>query len=331
MVMVHAQSVRNQLTSRMDSRFRAFERMAKRWEFSGATAQAAWEADATSYVNDFPDIKALQWMDATHHIRWIVPLAGNEAKLNLDLTQEPNRRSALELAEREGKPVITRTVTLLGGKLGFVIYEPVVIGGRPHGFIAASFEASTCIKGLLPPSLADGENIAISEGGHVFFQRGEGAPPKFPSWIVETKLNLPGATWVVRTWPTSAVTSRLQNRLPEVVLGGGLIGSLLLAAVCFLAQRFARQATATAHANAKLQGALDEVKTLSELLPICSCCKRVRDDTGYWSQIDAYLHKHMDASFSHGYCPACAAKTFKEFGFEVPEDVQAEIDAGKSD
>ena len=55
----------------------------------------------------------------------------------------------------------------------------------------------------------------------------------------------------------------------------------------------------------RLQTALDEVKTLSGLLPICSHCKKIRDDTGYWNQIESYVRDHSDAEFSHSICPEC--------------------------
>jgi CheY-like chemotaxis protein len=54
-----------------------------------------------------------------------------------------------------------------------------------------------------------------------------------------------------------------------------------------------------------LKMALDEIKTLSGLLPICSHCKKIRDDTGYWDSVEHYLSKHSDAQFSHGICPDC--------------------------
>jgi PAS domain S-box-containing protein len=55
----------------------------------------------------------------------------------------------------------------------------------------------------------------------------------------------------------------------------------------------------------ELQAALAEVKTLSGLLPICSHCKKIRDDKGYWNQIEHYVHEHSNASFTHGICPDC--------------------------
>ena len=62
----------------------------------------------------------------------------------------------------------------------------------------------------------------------------------------------------------------------------------------------------------ELQKALAEVKTLSGMLPICAGCKKVRDDKGYWNQIESYLSDHSEAKFSHGICPECAKKLYPE-------------------
>lgn len=63
----------------------------------------------------------------------------------------------------------------------------------------------------------------------------------------------------------------------------------------------------------QLRKALAEVKTLSGLLPICSHCKKVRDDQGYWQQIDAFITEHSDLFFSHGLCPECLTEHYPEF------------------
>jgi FixJ family two-component response regulator len=62
----------------------------------------------------------------------------------------------------------------------------------------------------------------------------------------------------------------------------------------------------------ELRDALAEVKTLSGLLPICASCKKIRDDKGYWNQIEVYIRKHSGAEFSHGICPDCARKLYPE-------------------
>jgi len=73
----------------------------------------------------------------------------------------------------------------------------------------------------------------------------------------------------------------------------------------------------------ELQKALAEIRTLSGLLPICASCKQVRDDQGYWNQIETYISKHTKAKFSHGSCPSCTVKYYEEAGLEVPENMRA--------
>nr|MBI3611659.1 hypothetical protein [Nitrospirota bacterium] len=63
----------------------------------------------------------------------------------------------------------------------------------------------------------------------------------------------------------------------------------------------------------ELQDALANIKTLKGLLPICCSCKQIRDDKGYWNQIDTYIRDHTDAEFTHGICPACAQKLYPDF------------------
>jgi hypothetical protein len=55
------------------------------------------------------------------------------------------------------------------------------------------------------------------------------------------------------------------------------------------------------------------VKTLSGLLPICAACKKVRDDQGYWQQIENYISAHSEADFTHSICPECARRLYPDF------------------
>ena len=63
----------------------------------------------------------------------------------------------------------------------------------------------------------------------------------------------------------------------------------------------------------ELQEALRKVKTLSGLFPICSRCKKIRDDKGYWNQIEEYIQKYSDAEFSHSLCPDCVKSLYPEY------------------
>ncbi len=67
------------------------------------------------------------------------------------------------------------------------------------------------------------------------------------------------------------------------------------------------------NAIAELQQALAEIKTLSGIIPICASCKKIRDDKGYWSQVEKYVQERSQASFSHGICPDCARKLYPDY------------------
>lgn len=74
----------------------------------------------------------------------------------------------------------------------------------------------------------------------------------------------------------------------------------------------------------ELQEALAKVKTLRGLIPICASCKKIRDDQGYWKQIESYVRDHSEAEFSHGICPECMKKLYPDF-VNDEEEKQDEI------
>lgn len=62
----------------------------------------------------------------------------------------------------------------------------------------------------------------------------------------------------------------------------------------------------------ELEEALGKVKLLSGYLPICASCKKIRDDRGYWQEVESYINNHSEATFSHGICPDCIHKLYPE-------------------
>ena len=69
----------------------------------------------------------------------------------------------------------------------------------------------------------------------------------------------------------------------------------------------------------ELQNALNDVRTLRGIIPICASCKNIRDDRGYWNKVEAYIRDHSEAEFSHGICPECMKKLYPEFVREKTE------------
>jgi hypothetical protein len=88
--------------------------------------------------------------------------------------------------------------------------------------------------------------------------------------------------------------------------------SLVLAIVAVPLLRVRQLRARARELDARVQEAVRELKVLSGLLPICAWCKKIRDDGGYWSKIEAYLSARTNAQFTHGICPDCAAKMTAE-------------------
>ncbi len=69
-----------------------------------------------------------------------------------------------------------------------------------------------------------------------------------------------------------------------------------------------------------LNEAIDQIKTLRGIVPICSSCKKIRDDQGFWQQVETYLLDHSEAQFSHGVCPECMPRLYPELAQDMERD-----------
>lgn len=93
-------------------------------------------------------------------------------------------------------------------------------------------------------------------------------------------------------------------------------GSLLVRSILYAIER-KKMMVEREKLRQELEDALDKVKLLSGFLPICCSCKKIRDDKGYWQQIEMYISNHSDVEFSHGICEDCAKKLYPEFHAKI--------------
>ena len=112
--------------------------------------------------------------------------------------------------------------------------------------------------------------------------------------------------------PATPMLASLHRHLREML--GAYLGIWVLGIVGIVAgyHRLSQGKRRLEKAISQLQEALAKVKTLNGLLPICSSCKKIRDDRGYWKQLETYLKEHSDASFTHGLCPECLEKLYPD-------------------
>jgi len=102
----------------------------------------------------------------------------------------------------------------------------------------------------------------------------------------------------------SAIES-VQKGAQDYLVKGQVTGTLL--------GRSIRYAIERKKMLTQLENSAKEIKQLRGILPICANCKKIRDDKGYWTQVEVYISDHSETEFSHGLCPECAAKIYPRF------------------
>lgn len=133
-------------------------------------------------------------------------------------------------------------------------------------------------------------------------------------WLVQTAC-LGLWAWSFQTWVGPGAAS--ENLF--IALSGGLFGvviwlyhRMLLRSLARLRAKDLSLLRQRAELVGSLKAALENVRTLHGLIPICAHCKRIRDDRGYWEQVETYLRERSEATFSHGICPDCYDRVRRE-------------------
>jgi two-component system, sensor histidine kinase and response regulator len=232
----------------------AINRMAERWQDQGGTKEPHWRLDAQRQVRDFRCFQALEWVDPDHLIRWIEPLAGNEMKLNRDLSREAARAAALEAAEASGRPAFSAVIELLHGGPGFTMYVPLTVNGHNDGFLVGDFRLADFLAVRVAGTAAfarDRYQLEILQDGMTVFRQGERSAGDDPRLAQEAIIGVLGKPLTLRVAPRPAAVADHPLGLSVLVLNAGLLLSTLLglsislAGIAVAHARSARAATQT--------------------------------------------------------------------------------------
>jgi len=115
--------------------------------------------------------------------------------------------------------------------------------------------------------------------------------------------------------------SSLENITVILTLGGVFLSVIIAFIATYL---FVKAEKELQDKRSKLQKTLEEIKTLRGIIPICSYCKKIRDDEGLWKQMEEYIHAHSEAEFSHSICPSCMRKHYPERSESIRLDEKQE-------
>jgi sensor domain CHASE-containing protein len=232
--------VTSDVEQRMDGQMRALERFALQWERRGEMPRDEWEAAAARLVADFGNVQAIEWVDRNLRVRWIVPLAGNEPALDLDLGFEERRRAALELARDQHEVIVSKPVQLVQGGQGFLVYAPVYPADTFDGFVLGVYRAEATLAAILA-TRATGYDLAVSEGDDLLYSRPLADASGYGRYNGTARVR--NRVWSVELSPGPALVATHLTALPWLLLGGGVLLACGTAAATFLA-RFGRARSA---------------------------------------------------------------------------------------
>lgn len=276
MMQAESSKVKTQFTTQLNARISALVRMSKRWEIRGGTPKPEWEADAQIHINDYKGFQAIEWIDSSFKVRWIVPLAGNEAAQNLKLNFEERRRRALEAARNSGDVTVTGSINLVQGGKGFLVYVPIFQKQKFDGFIAGVFRVEQLLDTILDDQLLHGYSLVVFDGNEEVYSFNRVNKQTDSKWSQEIKIDLYGDRhdpelaghpyWRVVVEPTSELLEKERSLLPKVALIGGLLIAWMLALAVYLAQKSQRRSKQVELANQKLEKEITERQQTEEAL-----------------------------------------------------------------
>jgi PAS domain S-box-containing protein len=245
----------------------AFARMAERWNMRGGTPRPEWESDARAYVTDLSSIHLMGWADAALRLRWIVPLEGNEPTLNMDLSFEERRRTALTIARQQRSPWVTRTIDLVQGGKAIVVYTPVFPDNRFDGYIVGVFRIDDLFDELLGQDRNRQLVVQVYDGDEMICSRGS-PTPELNYWRHEMGFAHRGLDWRIVYWPSREMINSQFQPVPVAVLLGGIVLTGLLVLALELARRDRSQAQAMQHVNRALQASELRFRAMTDASPL---------------------------------------------------------------
>jgi len=269
-VAAQARLLTRQLESSLNTQAQDLYRLAERWNHRGRLSREEWELEARFSLEHFRGYQAIQWADSTLRLRWILPIAGNEAALNFQLTPgHPNYLLAMQ-AKTQGTAVFSNSFELVQGGRGFALYTPLYVideqGNRAFdGFVQAIFRVQPLMDELLDTVDSAGFNVRLSEFGHPLYSREQadfsaGLQQELPLHLLNNR------NFTLQLNPTRQLAQQLSSPLPLVVLIAGLTTTFLLVAALWLALENARRAGALLASNSRLNQEVGNRELIEQVL-----------------------------------------------------------------
>ena len=231
-VEIEAQKISTYITKDIDHRINSLNRSVSHWQMHKGYSKNDFTIDAQDILAMHPGFQAIEWVDSTFHVRWIVPFAGNEKAQGLNLAFEKERRIALEKAQNSKSPTVTSPIELVQGGKGFLIYFPLYMKGEFDGFLIAVFRAHEWLNYLFSstedPTQFDNFRLAISFDDELIFKH-----KNFENYIetdfdVVRSLIIHGHRITIHCRPSKTFITNEKTFIPQIAVAFGIIMSALI-------------------------------------------------------------------------------------------------------
>jgi signal transduction histidine kinase len=242
-------SVQADMISDIDVRIRGLIQIAKLWEIWKKPSQNEFRQHSTLFIGHHPGCLAIGWVGLDYKVRWIVPVDGDDAIRDSFSHFDEGQRKWLRQTLESRSTAVAPSFPAPHDQRYLPIWVPVSAHNHPEGFILGIFQARTLINDITADYSDWGYEIQVFEGTNQLYQLLGTVP--LNEWYQEATVELPGADWRVRLWPSEKALPS-SYPLSRTLLMGGLSVSALLTLAILLAQRAALSATNLELANREL-------------------------------------------------------------------------------
>ncbi|TVP88239.1 MAG: diguanylate cyclase [Pseudomonadaceae bacterium] len=253
---LETQALALQLEARFDSQASSLRRLAHRWAYHHDD-YTQWLLDVERLLNDVDNYQAIEWLDANYRMQWVEPLAGNEAVVDFEYPLDHPNYPFLERVRESGQPELSDSFELQQGGPGLAYYVPVYreIDGEKHfdGFLLAIFRVEVLLEDLLRDLAEERLSLVFFDQHRELFSR-QRSDALALDWAVESQVMLGGNRgFVLRSQPTRQLLQETTTSLPAMILVAGLLASISLCLVLWLALLSAQRSSELKQSNQSLQ------------------------------------------------------------------------------
>jgi diguanylate cyclase (GGDEF)-like protein/PAS domain S-box-containing protein len=266
---LEANSLAAQIEGRFTQQTGTLVRLAERWELQHDNPHL-WQADVDRLLRDFQNFQAIEWLDSGYRMRWIRPLAGNEAAIDLVYHPEHPNYPVLVKAQNTGKPHLSSPFMLAQSGQGLAYYVPLYKyqdGERTFdGFLLGIFRVEVLLADLLRDLRADRLSVELEERGKTLINRPT-SDQVADSWRVTSPVVLgENHNFVLVVHPTRHLLDTTTTHLPLMIMLSGALAALLLCYSLWLAIQGARRNDILKNTNRQLQAEVVRRQSTEESL-----------------------------------------------------------------